>query len=350
MKVYTRDYRTEHISGRAYSRYFGGLKPCVFDIETTGLDPSRCKVIMTALLTEIEDGVRITQFLAENHYEEEKVIEATMDFLRREGIDYLITFNGAGFDIPFMNRRMEKLIMAEHMSCYNLDIYRFIKRQTVLPRIMKSLRQKMVEEYFGIAGSRRDTISGRESVLLYERYALSGDSIAEKTILTHNREDVLQLYRITEHISRDDFEDCLRDSSFDSAIASYGMPVTYSSKGICLSAASELKAGSVVITGTQLIRPISAAVFRDSERSIDADFRAASQSYEIRITPRLYKGSIFIPIPELGISTHEADYLRKLSSCLDDCLVLKNGDIIDREAINTLSLSVARSYYEEYSK
>ncbi|MBR1986511.1 MAG: ribonuclease H-like domain-containing protein, partial [Mogibacterium sp.] len=76
MKVFTRDYRITGEYHPEWDAYFSGMKPCVLDIEATGLDRSRCKAILIGLLMRTDSGVRITQFLAENHYEEDKVLEA----------------------------------------------------------------------------------------------------------------------------------------------------------------------------------------------------------------------------------------------------------------------------------
>lgn len=346
MKVYTRDYRIPHIRSSAWARYFGGLRHCVFDIETTGLDPVRNKIIMTALLTETDDGVRITQFLAENHYEEEKVISATMDFLKREGIDYLITFNGARFDIPFVRKRMEKLIMPDDMNLYNLDLYRFIKKETILPNLMKSLRQKMVEEYFGLGTDRQDTITGRESVTLYEKFALTGDSVAEKIILTHNREDVLQLYRILVSLSYDEWVPRLKNGDFHQAIASYGMPVRDSNGAVALSAHVEPRTRGIRITGSQLENPISAAIFRSDEYAVDADFKATTGTFEITVVPTVYQGSIFMPLRQAGIDERGLITLSRHPGYCEGCLILKDGDNTDREAVNLLAMETSRALYE----
>ena len=81
MKVFTRDYRITGEYHPEWDTYFSGMKPCVLDIEATGLDRSRCKAILIGLLMRTDSGVRITQFLAENHYEEAKVLDAAMDYL-----------------------------------------------------------------------------------------------------------------------------------------------------------------------------------------------------------------------------------------------------------------------------
>ena len=75
MKTFTRDYRITGNYPQKFISYFPGMKPCILDIEATGLDPSKNKVCLAALLVRTGNGVRITQFLAENHYEENKVLD-----------------------------------------------------------------------------------------------------------------------------------------------------------------------------------------------------------------------------------------------------------------------------------
>ena len=99
MKVFTRDYRITGEYHPLWGEYFDGMEPCVLDIEATGLDRSRCKAVLIGLLMRTDKGVTITQFLAENHYEEDKVLEAAMDYLDRNNAGYLVTYNGYAYPI-----------------------------------------------------------------------------------------------------------------------------------------------------------------------------------------------------------------------------------------------------------
>ncbi len=180
MKKFEREYNIEEYKGEAYFHYFGGLKPCVFDIEATGLSPRTCKVIMTAMLVPTAKGVKITQFLAENHYEEDKVLTATMDFLASEGIDYLITYNGTTYDIPFVNTRLDMLCLPYQLDLYDFDMYRFLRKHSILPRLLDSLSQSSVERFFMIRKDREDTISGKESIVLFDEYARTGNTTSRK--------------------------------------------------------------------------------------------------------------------------------------------------------------------------
>lgn len=292
MKVFTRDYR---ITGRypdRFSSYFEGMKSCVLDIETTGLDPARCKTVLVALLVQTEDGVRITQFLAGNHFEEDRVLDATLDFLEKESIDYVITYNGKAFDIPFINTRLSRLYSDRKIALFNFDLYRFLLKGTDFKSRIGSLRQMSVENYYGIFQDRRDTITGRESVSLFDEYAISGNSTIEKIILTHNREDVLQLSRLM-HLIPHDIDD------FDTAMAKCGFPACkgrYTVRPRVSRQPCMLK-----VCGEQLISPVSASFFADIDNPVTSVFESSSSSYEIDAPLGRLNDNYFIDAEACGI-------------------------------------------------
>ena len=217
MKVFTRDYRITGEYHPEWDAYFSGMKPCVLDIEATGLDRSRCKAILIGLLMRTDSGVRITQFLAENHYEEDKVLDAAMDYLEENDAGYLITFNGCAFDVPFINARLDANFLGRQLKIYHFDLYRFLRKCTDMKDRLPSMSQMAIEDHYGILSDRGDTITGRESVTLYDQYAISGNSTIEKIILTHNREDVLHLNRLM-YLALADVPD------IHQALAKYGFP------------------------------------------------------------------------------------------------------------------------------
>lgn len=278
MKVFTRDYKIEHINSPSFGEYYNGMKTCVLDIEATGLDPRTSKVVLMGLLTETPSGVKVTQFLAENHYEEDKVLMATMEFLHDNKIDYLITFNGIRYDIPFINTRLEKLNFEDRINLYDFDLYRFLRKCSILPSKMDSLRQSAVEDYFGIGMDRKDTITGKENIALFNEYSISGNSTVEKIILTHNREDVLQLYKLMLLCSKDDFVEILTND-FHQAIASYGFPAL----GGRFTLRPQIKKSQLVINGDQNYNEFSAAYFPDEKNPATATFSATTKSIEISL-------------------------------------------------------------------
>jgi len=156
MKTFSRDYRITGGLPVWFSNYIHGMRPCILDIEATGLDPSRCKVCLIALLVQTDNGIRITQFLAENHYEENRVLDSALDFLERENIGCLITYNGQAYDIPFINRRLDENFSDRHIDMFNFDLYRYLRKSTDLKNKAGSMSQMSIENYFGIFSDRQD--------------------------------------------------------------------------------------------------------------------------------------------------------------------------------------------------
>ena len=164
----------------------------VFDIETTGLSPKYCKVILIGILYNLNNKSIIKQFFAENEDDENKLL---LEFINEiKNFENHITFNGLTFDIPFLNSRFDK-----HNINYNLskdkdiDILKLIKpfkEKLSLP----DCKLKTLEKYLSIY--REDTISGKESVELYNEYVCSKCNNLKDKILLHNYEDIYYLGKI----------------------------------------------------------------------------------------------------------------------------------------------------------
>ena len=387
MKKLTRSYNTNIYSGQIFDLYHGGLKPCIFDIETTGLSAQRGnKIILTACLIPNSTGVTITQFLAENPYEEDRVIMATMDFLKDESIDYLITYNGASFDIPFMKQRLATKNLPYVLNMYEFDLYNFIRSNTGLKSQIGSLSQKNVEQHFGISSNRKDVISGRESVKLFAEYAINQDSVIEKIILTHNREDVLQLCHLFNIIGRNNFGAVLGEGDngcggfngagihdvnmapivsnhrLDAALAQTGAGLP--SAGGELTARPRLAAGCLTVAGRQLRAPhklsdntdfaINANFFPETASSISAEFMKENCSYQIRVPLEKHENSQFLDIKKMLLDAKSsgdntqikcAHLLKDSDNLINDYLLLVNeGSELNRE-INLLSVLISTQLY-----
>ena len=164
----------------------------IFDIETTGLNPKFCKIILIGILYNCQDKTIIKQFFAENENDEKELLTNFIEEIYH--FKNHITFNGVAFDIGFINYRLKK-----HNIDFNLnkeddfDIFKFVKlfKQSLN---LKSCSLTSVEKYFGI--HREDIINGEKSIKLYENFVKTQDKNIMDIILLHNYEDVYNLSKL----------------------------------------------------------------------------------------------------------------------------------------------------------
>lgn len=164
----------------------------IFDIETTGLNPKFCKVILIGILYNCQDKTVIKQFFAENEDEEKEILTVFADEIKH--FKRHVTYNGLGFDIGFINYRLKK-----HSIDFSLDkeedfdIFRFVK-QFKRPLNLEDCSLNTVETFFGI--HRDDIIDGGESVRLYKDFVKNKDQKIIDPILLHNYEDIYNLSKL----------------------------------------------------------------------------------------------------------------------------------------------------------
>ena len=151
---------------------------CFFDIETTGLDHQRDTVTTVSLH---RDGETTTLVNGDN---------LTADALREAFADagLLVTFNGARFDVPFLETSFDVDLDYPH-----LDLM-YACRTAGLTGGLKSIEQEV-----GI-GRERPDISGRDAVRLWRQYE-RGDDAALDTLVSYNREDTVNLQTLADHVT-----------------------------------------------------------------------------------------------------------------------------------------------------
>ncbi len=283
-------YNTNAEFPRILAPYFDGLKIGVFDIETTGLSPDYCAFILGGLGTadrevsmicgsEAADGseyaaafpegaMKIEQFFAESRYEEETALDRCMEAL--SGLDVVITYNGTRFDMPFVKARAARYgLDCLHDMPHNLDLYHIINKFSELRKVLPNLKQKTVENFFGLWSTRTDEIDGGESVALYERWERRGERDVLEKILLHNSDDVMQLTKLTPIVKKADVH---------RAMSNIGFPV----KNLSVNAIRmELSgSGQLIVSGIQRRNPISYYSYdaSGSESDIAFDDRRAEFS------------------------------------------------------------------------
>ena len=289
MKHLIKQYDEEIYKSAVLDFYFKDMKIGVFDIETTGLNPSNNKFILGGLYNCSEKTMH--QFFAENRSEEAITLAAMMEELAK--LDMVVTYNGRHFDIPFVERRRQSLANtlsyaayanpnngASPEACrlkeladniflpYNLDLYLVLNGHSPIKKFVPNLKQKTVENYMGLWQDRSDEISGAESVDLYNSYEKSGNPALESKILLHNSDDVLQLTRLLKAVSKSDFH---------KAMFHLGFPVC----GFIVEKI-RFEKDCLTVTGKQGASPIDYMGFAFGDYPLQADFKSRSASFTMK--------------------------------------------------------------------
>ncbi len=148
---------------------------CFFDIETTGLDERRHDVTTVSFH---RDG-ETTTLVRDRDLTARRVRE---EF---DAADLLVTFNGARFDVPFLERSFDLDVTTPH-----LDLIYPCRRLGLTGGL------KAIEREVGID---RDSegVDGAEAVHLWHAWE-DGDDDALETLVRYNREDAAGLRTLAE--------------------------------------------------------------------------------------------------------------------------------------------------------
>lgn len=163
-----------------------------FDIETTGFTPARSDLYLIGCASRKGNLLCIDQFFAENKSDEAAVIHAFFALLKQ--YKTIISFNGIGFDIPYLKGKCKSLKIASPFEEYSyLDIYKEVSKIKALLGLA-SLKQKSIEIFLGI--DRKDLYSGGELIEVYKSYVRNPSDEALMLLKQHNYEDVLYMPRL----------------------------------------------------------------------------------------------------------------------------------------------------------
>ena len=217
-----------------------------FDIETTGLSARSAGLYLIGVLTYTDKNWMLLQYFCEDVSDEPAVLQAFFELLRTKKI--LISYNGDGFDIPFLRHMVEQYglraprphhstVLHDRADCpatdgsaiddtrplYSFDTvesfdlfkkFRPLKHLLGLP----DLKLKSCERFLGI--DREDRFTGGELIEVYFEWQKTKAPALLDTLLLHNAEDIANLpnllpllrYRSLPH---SDFQlrahECLKD-------------------------------------------------------------------------------------------------------------------------------------------
>lgn len=190
-----------------------------FDIETTGLSARSAGLYLIGVLTYTDKNWTLLQYFCEDVADEPAVLQAFFELLRTKKI--LISYNGDGFDIPFLRHMVEQYglrtprphhstalhdradcpatdgsTIADAPPLYSFDTvesfdlfkkFRPLKHLLGLP----DLKLKSCERFLGI--DREDRFTGGELIEVYFEWQKTKAPALLDTLLLHNAEDIANL-------------------------------------------------------------------------------------------------------------------------------------------------------------
>jgi uncharacterized protein len=168
------DFFTKHLNSADHWRIFPHFRArtAYLDIETTGLEDD-ARITTVALY----DGSTVRTFVNGRNLDD--FVDAVFSY------QVLVSYNGKGFDIPFLERYFR--ITLDHA---HIDL------RYVLARLGLKGGLKGCERQMGINRGTLDGVDGFFAVLLWREYERYNDEKALETLLAYNIEDAVNLERL----------------------------------------------------------------------------------------------------------------------------------------------------------
>lgn len=163
------------------------------DIETTGFSRQTSLVYMIGFGFYDSSSFHITQLLIENKEDEKELL--TTFFLVASSFEYLLTFNGIQFDLPFLIERgkIHDLDGTFIKNKNQIDLFREFKSLRHILSL-ENTRQKTLEDFLKI--QRDDQYNGGQLIPIFYDYLDQPSIETEQLLWTHNREDVVGMYQL----------------------------------------------------------------------------------------------------------------------------------------------------------
>lgn len=160
-----------------------------FDIETTGLSTRSAGLYLIGMLTYTDKKWTLLQYFCEDVADEPAVLQAFFELLRTKKT--LISYNGDGFDIPFLRHMLEQYGLPYSFDA--VESFDLFKKFRPLKRLLNlpDLKLKSCERFLGI--DREDRFTGGELIEVYFEWQKTKVPAQLDTLLLHNAEDIANL-------------------------------------------------------------------------------------------------------------------------------------------------------------
>ena len=160
-----------------------------FDIETTGFSPANSTLYMIGCARRKSNRICIEQFFAEKPEEEAEILATFFQML--SPYTTIITFNGVGFDIPYLKAKADHYKIPEHFRDFEyLDIFKSVSSIKFLLKL-ENYKQKTIESFLGL--KREDEKTGGDLIHVYFTHVKHPTEETMHLLRIHNYEDVLHM-------------------------------------------------------------------------------------------------------------------------------------------------------------
>lgn len=160
-----------------------------FDIETTGFSPANSTLYMIGCARRKSNRICIDQFFAEKPEEEAEILATFFQML--SPYTTIITFNGVGFDIPYLKAKADHYKIPEHFRDFEyLDIFKSVSSIKFLLKL-ENYKQKTIESFLGL--KREDEKTGGDLIHVYFTHVKHPTEETMHLLRIHNYEDVLHM-------------------------------------------------------------------------------------------------------------------------------------------------------------
>jgi uncharacterized protein YprB with RNaseH-like and TPR domain len=175
---------------RGLFRRFGHRRVLYLDIETCGL--SAAPVFLVGLCMVGDRNLVLRQLFARD-YVEERALLVELSRIAREH-DFLVTFNGKAFDVPFLRDRAVHHRIESPIDLPHLDLLWMARRRW--KGILPDCRLKTIEWHV-LRRRRAGDVGGGEIPGLYHDYVKRGEAHRLLPVFHHNLLDVVAMVELT---------------------------------------------------------------------------------------------------------------------------------------------------------
>jgi uncharacterized protein YprB with RNaseH-like and TPR domain len=174
---------------RGLFRRFGYRRMLFLDLETCGL--SACPVFLAGVCLVGENDLVLRQIFARDYAEERALIHEVARLMSEA--DFLVTFNGKSFDLPFLRDRAAHHLMTFPAAIPHLDLLWLARRRwkhTLPDCKLKTLEWRVLRR------RRAGDVGGHEIPGLYHDYVQRGEAHRLVPVFHHNMLDVVAMVEL----------------------------------------------------------------------------------------------------------------------------------------------------------